>query len=159
MNKTKESFSLIVQRWQSKQTSLFDEYKYHYHVIATNDYERDTQEIIYFHNQRGHAENYHKELKSGFGLEYTPTRELTANAAYFRLGVIAYNLSVAVKRFVLKGDWIKRTIATLRWRLIFIAGKVVTHARQLLLKLSRRSFELLLPLREAIPSLCSLPVT
>ncbi len=159
MNKTEESFTLIVQRCQGKQTSLFDEYKYRYYVIATNDYERDAQELIHFHNQKGSSENYHKELKSGFGLEYTPTQELAANAAYFRLGVIAYNLSVAVKRFVLKGDWIKKTITTLRWQLIFIAGKVVTHARQLFLNLSRRSFKLLLPLREAIPLICSPPAT
>lgn len=156
MNNSQEAFTLVAQRWEDKQPSLFDEFKYNYYVIATNDFVREPQDIIYFHNARGNAENYNKELKLGFNLEYTPTSALRANALYFKLGVLAYNLSVAVKRFVLQGNWIKKTINTLRWQLIHIAGKVVSHSRFLVLKVSRSAFEFLSALRHAIPSLAFL---
>lgn len=141
MNESKEAFSLIVQRWEEKQGSLFEEYRYHYYVIATNAYDKDPQEIIHFHNQRGNSENYNKELKNGYGLEYVPTHDIKANEVYFKLGILSYTLACALKRLVLGGEWIKKTITTLRWEIIFIAGKIVYHGRQLYLKIKRSYFE------------------
>jgi hypothetical protein len=36
-----------------------------------------------------------------------------------------------VKRIILGSAWVTKTISTLRWQLIFIAGKIVRHGRQL----------------------------
>lgn len=149
-NKSKEPFTLIVQRWQNPQMDLFERDQYRYYVIATNDYERRSPEIIRFHNKRGNSENYNKELKNGFGMDYTPSRELEANAAYFEIGILAYNLTVAVKRLFLDESWITKTIGTLRWQLIFIAGKVVEHGRRLFLKISSAYFDLLQSIREKV---------
>jgi hypothetical protein len=152
LEKTKEPFTLIVQRWQDPQQKLFEKNPYHYYVIATNDFERESQadEIIRHHNKRGNAENYNKEIKSGFGMDYAPSQELEANAVYFEIGVLAYNLTIAVKRFFLGESWHTKTIATLRWQLIFIAGKVIEHGRQLFLKVADNYFELLKNIREKI---------
>jgi hypothetical protein len=51
-------------------------------------------------------------------MDYSPCRSLTADAVYFEIGVLAYNLTVAVKRLVLGGEWVTRTIASLRWQLL-----------------------------------------
>jgi hypothetical protein len=69
---------------------------------------------------------------------------------YFEIGVLAHNLTVAVKRLVLGGEWVRRTIASLRWRLIQIAGKVVRHGRQLILRVSKSHFELFRMVRERL---------
>lgn len=152
MEKTKEPFTLVVQRWQNSQANLFEPGEYRYYVIATNDFKKEAMgqipQIIYFHNKRGNAENYNKELKGGFGMDYPPSQQLEANAVYFEIGVLAYNLTIAVKRLFLGGNWITKTIATLRWQLIFIAGKVVEHGRRLLLKVTDNYFELLQSIRE-----------
>ncbi|MBU0502539.1 MAG: IS1380 family transposase [bacterium] len=152
MEKTKESFTLIIQRWQDPQRQLFEKNQYHYYVIATNDFERanTAAEIISHHNRRGNAENYNKEIKSGFGMDYAPSQELAANAVYFEIGVLSYNLAVAVKKLFLEESWAKKTIATLRWQLIFIAGKVIEHGRQLFLKIEDAYFELLNNIRQKI---------
>src|SRR3989339_70856 len=152
MEKTKESFTLVIQRWQDPQQKLFEKNIYHYYIIATNDFERENQaaEIIFHHNGRGNAENYNKEIKSGFGMDYAPSQELKANAVYFEIGVLAYNLTVAVKKLFLEESWAKKTIATLRWQLIFIAGKVIEHGRQLFLKIESAYFELLKNIRAKI---------
>jgi len=153
MEKTAKSFTLIVLRWPNPKPDLFHPEFYRYHVIATNDDERKPHEVIWFHNGRGDAENYNKELKNGFGMDYSPCRSLTADAVYFEIGVLAYNLTVAVKRLVLGGDWVRRTIASLRWQLLQIAGKVVRHGRQLILRVQKNHFELFRTVRRQLATL------
>ena len=142
MEKTTQSFTLIILRWPNPRQDLFYPEPYRYHVIATNDANPKVSEVIWFHNGRGAAENYNKELKNGFGMDYAPCRSLAADACYFEMGVLAYNLTTAVKRLLLGGDWVRRTIASLRWRLLVTAGKVVRHGRQLILRVHESHFEL-----------------
>ena len=68
-------------------------------------------------------------------MEWMPCGESYANAVFFRIGVIAYNLFLAMKLLALPGWYRAFTIQTVRWRLYQIAGAVVRHAHQLLLKL------------------------
>jgi hypothetical protein len=154
MEKTEKSFTLIILRWPNPRQDLFYPEPYRYHVIATND-ERKTSEVIWFHNGRGDAENYNKELKGGFGMDYAPCRSLKADAAYFEIGVLAYNLTIAVKRLLLGGDWVRRTIASLRWRLLVTAGKVVRHGRKLILRVQESHFELLKRVRAQLTLLAA----
>jgi hypothetical protein len=149
MEKTERAFTLIVLRWPNPEPDLFAPQPYCYHVIATDD-ERPPHEVIWFHNGRGDAENYNKELKSGFGMDYAPCRSLAADAVYFEIGVLAHNLTVGVKRLVLGGDWVRRTIASLRWQLLQIAGKVVRHGRQLILRVQESHFELFQTVRQRL---------
>jgi len=135
MNKTKEAFRLIVQRWPKLQGELFNPDPYCYHAIATNR-EEPAKEVVRLHNQRGQVENFIKELKDGFGMDWMPCGETYANAVFFRIGVIAYNLFQALKLLGLPVWWRTATIATVRWKLYQVAAKVVYHARQVLLKLA-----------------------
>ena len=150
MEETEKAFTLIVLRWPNPKPDLFHHQPYCYHVIATSDDERKPHEVIWFHNGRGDAENYNKELKSGFGMDYAPCRSLAADAVYFEIGVLSYNLTTAVKRLLLGGDWVRRTIASLRWRLIQIAGKVVRHGRQLILRVQESHFQLIKTVRQRL---------
>lgn len=150
MNQTKKAFTLIIQRWINPQINLFQSDEYRYYVIASNDYDKKPEEIIRFHNWRSNSENYNKELKNGFGMDCPPSRELKANAVYSELEILAYNLTIAVKRLFLGGNWVTKTIATLRWQLIFVAGKIVEHGRKLFLKISSCYFELFNNLRQKI---------
>jgi hypothetical protein len=134
MNNTREAFRLIVQRWPKVQAELFDPDPYSYHAIATNR-EEPAEEIVYFHNQRGQVENFIKEIKDGFGMEWMPCGESYADAVFFRIGIIAYNLFIAMKMLALPPWYRNFTIKTVRWRLYQVAGAVVRHAGQVLLKL------------------------
>jgi len=135
MNKTREAFRLIVQRWRKLQGELFNPDPYCYHVIATNR-EEPVEEVIKLHNQRGQVENYIKELKNGFGMDWMPCGETYANAVFFRIGVIAYNLFQALKLLGLPAWWRTATIGTVRWKLYQVAARLVYHAHQVLLKLA-----------------------
>ena len=135
MNKTREAFRLIVQRWRKLQGELFNPDPYCYHVIATNR-EEPAKEVVTLQNQRWQAENFIKELLNGFGMDWMPCGETYANAVFFRIGVIAYNLFQALKRLGLPAWWRTATIATVRWKLYQVAARLVYHARQVLLKLA-----------------------
>lgn len=135
MNATRKSFRMIVQRWPRLQGDLFDTDPYCYQVIVTNRKEKP-EEVIDLHRQRGQAENYIKELVNGFGMEWMPCRETYANAVFFRIGVLAYNLFLLMKRLALSPWYRTFTIATVRWKLYQTAGVIVSHARQVLLKLA-----------------------
>jgi hypothetical protein len=134
MAATTEAFRLIVQRWRKNQAELFDPDPYNYHIIATN-LEKTAGEVVQFYNQRGEVENNFKELKHGFGMEWMPCGETQANAVFFRIGVLAYNLFQAMKLLSLPVYWRTTTIATVRWKLYQTAGKLVYHARRIILKL------------------------
>jgi hypothetical protein len=132
--KTAEAFRLIIQRWPKLQAELFDAEPYCYHVIATNRDEK-AAEVVALHNQRGEVENNFKELKHGFGMDWMPCGETAANAVFFRIGIVAYNLFQAMKLLSLPVWWRTATIATVRWKLYQVAGRMVYHARSIVLKL------------------------
>jgi hypothetical protein len=134
MNQTQQAFRLIVLRWPNPQPNLFESERYGYYAVATNR-EESAAEVIWKHNQRGNSENWHKELKSGVGMEQMPCGQFNANALYFAIGVLAYNLAQLLKRRVLPASYRTATVATLRWKVYRLAGKLVRHARGLILQI------------------------
>lgn len=52
------------------------------------------------------------------------------------LGVIAHNLVIGFRRLVCPAAWARHTLATPRWELVQVAGRIVRHARQVVLKLA-----------------------
>jgi len=54
----------------------------------------------------------------------------------FAIGVLAYNLYVAQKYFVIREGYKQKTIHTLRWSLIQIPGKLISHGGRLILKIA-----------------------
>jgi len=112
MEKTKQAFRLVIKREVRRQRELFEAKgsPYFYHVVATNwlEEEKSSQEVLEWHNQRGQAENFNKELKIGMGMERMPCGQTHANAVYFRIGVIAYNLFVGFKRLSCPESWAKQ---------------------------------------------------
>ena len=138
MEKTDQAFYLSVKRERIRQEELFEHMsEYKYHAVATNhDPDKLKAHCIHrWYNQRCRAENLNKEVKSGFGLERMPCGTFKANALFFRLGILSYNLFVGFKRLCCPQGWVQHTIATVRWRLLQVAGQVVYHARKLTLRL------------------------
>ena len=140
MNETKKAFRLVVKREIRRQGELFEVKgaPYFYHAVATNwlEEQKDTAAVLKWHNQRGQAENFNKELKNGFGMERMPCGQVEANAVFFRIGTIAYNLFIGFKRLSCPESWIKHTIATFRWKMVQVAGRIVRHSKSIILKLA-----------------------
>ena len=145
-------FRLVIQRWREGQLSLFEPSGYRHYVIATNQDELSAADVVWFHNKRGQVENSIKELKIGFGMEQMTSGDFRANAVWFALGVLASNLVQGMKLLFLDPDWKSKTVATLRWQLIQVAGRLIRHGRMLILRLaaSLEKFSLLMELRRRV---------
>jgi len=145
MNQTKQSFRLIVVRWLNPQPSLFEANAYCYHAVISNRGEAEpASEVLWRHNQRGESENWHKELKLEFGMEQMPCGQLEANAVFFAIGVLAYNLSLVLQAELLPAEYRRASVATLRWKLYRLAGKLVSHAGAWVLQIKTEGAKLAL---------------
>ena len=134
MGDTDKAFRLIVVRY-NRQAELFDD-RPRYHAIASNRVEPTAATLVWYRQRGEVSENGIKELKIGFGMERMPCGQFAANAAFFRIGVIAHNLFVLFKHSALGGNWERHRVATVRWRLFHLPGKVVRHAGVLVLKVA-----------------------
>ena len=142
MEKTEEAFRLIVIRRPSQATLFTEDEKIKYTAIATNR-TWSADDVVAWYNQRGEcSENRIKELKIGFGMERMPCGQLTANAMFFRIGALAYNLFRLFTLTTLSPEWHRHQVETIRWRLYQIAGKIVFHGGQVFLKVRRTLWKL-----------------
>lgn len=173
MTKTNKAFRVIVIKRNitpmlpNLEDVLTDEEKAQYHkerfyVIATNNNELSLKEIIKLYRQRGetsknrskgklmtkcHKANFaSKELKNGFNMDYLPSGDFISNALYFQIGTLTYNLFILFKT-ILDANLQKHTLKTIRYKLYNIAGKVIIHARSIILKVNEEFIDLLQRIR------------
>ena len=111
---------------------MFETERYGYHAVATNR-EEGAAEVIGKHNGRGQSENWHQELKLDVGMEQVPCGQREAKALYLAVGVRAYHLAPRLQRRVLPASYRTATLATRRGKVYRLAGKLVRHARGLIL--------------------------
>ena len=128
---------LIVKRTLSGQLELFKDPIKHHAVITNLPAQMSALEVLGHHNDRGRMEKAIEELKNGFGLDRLPCGTLMANAAYLQVCLIAYNLVQTFKSVALPEGWERFKIKNLRFRLLCRAAKLVRHAGQTCMKLSR----------------------
>jgi hypothetical protein len=127
----------LAVRVQKRQGGLFaDGSSVHYFAVVTNRPE-DGLAILQWHRQKaGTVEHTHHVLKNELAAAALPSGKFGANAAWFRLNVLTYNLLTALKRLTLPGDLRTARPKRLRFLLFNTVGKVVAHARRTLLRLS-----------------------
>lgn len=163
------AFTLIVQRKAIQgQTNLelesennADELSiggYIYRAIATNRDELSDSSIVHWYNQRAEdSENRIKELKLDFGGDTLPCSDFKANALYFLISALSYNI-FALMRALLPEELSHHRATTLRWRLYAIAAKVVKTGRQLFVKLKEKHRTLLEQVLTALKELKPPPI-
>jgi hypothetical protein len=93
--------------------------------------------LLQWHREKaGTVEHTHHVLKTELAAGALPSGKFGANAAWFRLNVLTYNLLTALKRLTLPGDFATAQPKGLRFLLFTTVGKVVHHARRTLLRLT-----------------------
>lgn len=127
---------LIVTQRVNAQLELFEPAIRYRAILSDLDASWTTEQVMDYYNARGSAEKAIGELKNGFGLHKLPCGQLFANAAFFQIGLLAYNLVQTFKHFALPEGWKTFCIKNLRFRLLCQAAIVVRHARRIVLKLS-----------------------
>jgi hypothetical protein len=104
--------------------------------------ENPEEDVIRLYREHATCEQFHSEIKSDIGLERFPSGKFDTNAAILKLAALALNILRVIGQTALDSD-VKLTrhdvrrlrVKTVMKRLIFIAGHVVSHARQTFLGL------------------------
>ena len=124
-----EIMRLLVIRREKREPDLFED-KYCYHAIATNDNKSNVKQWLNIHNGRVVGQQYPKEIKHGFNAAYTPSNDFELSRGYFLLNIIAYNMVQIFKLFYLGKDTLQWTIKTLRYRFLYVCGKIIKTGRK-----------------------------
>lgn len=95
------------------QPTLFVLGRYGYHAYVTN-LDLQPEHVWRFYNDRARLELIIKELKHDYALGHIPTRRFDANALYFEILRLAYNLVVGFQTLCLPTTWQQATLATIR---------------------------------------------
>lgn len=100
-------------------------------------------EIIWWHRARcGASEQAHTTMKRDLAGGVMPCDRFGANAAWWAIMILAYNLTTIMKNVVLGGGWRRREMKALRLHIIHVAGRLIRRARQLYVKVSAPAHEL-----------------
>ena len=105
--------------------------------VVTNFSENISSERVFeIYKKRGTMENYIKEAKNSFYFDKTDSPRFIENHARMMISVLAYNIVNFLKTCCFDKKWKGLQVNTIRLRLLKIAGKLVSTARQMYLKLS-----------------------
>lgn len=131
---------IVVKRTKIDQGSLFTGSWKYYGVVTNIPLINWTlQEVMEHHNKRGNAENFIREEKYGYDLKHFPCLQLKANHAFGGLAMVAHN----ILRWVAIHDRPDRPrfAKGLRNKFVYIPGKIVSHARYLVMRVPQHFLE------------------
>jgi len=117
-------------------TLNWGERKYKLFGLVTN---RDMtgEKIIRWSRERcGKGEEMHAIMKHDLAGGKLPSSHFGANAAWWEIMILAFNLNSLMKRLALPESWETKRLKTIRFSLINVAGRVMSRSRQLIVRLS-----------------------
>jgi hypothetical protein len=125
-------------RVRPSQGELFsDGNAYHYYAVVTNQWTWDGERLLRWHREKcGTVEKAFDVLKNDLAGGVMPCGRFYANAAWWRLNCIAYNVISVMKRKALPRDWCTYRMKALRFLLIGVAGRIIRTGRQIILRFS-----------------------
>jgi hypothetical protein len=136
-------------------TMAMEKKRYKVFGIVTNRDCEGGELINWLHQRCGKSEEAHLMMKEELAGGKLPSSSFGENAAWWWMMILAFNLNAAMKRLVLGGSWVSKRMKALRFSLIGLAGRVVEHARGLIVRLAKDhpSLEVLVEARQRIMEL------
>jgi len=119
------------------QGELFDDGSQHKHFAICTNRTLPAEQLIAWHRAKaGTIEHVHDELKNGLAAAAMPSKYFGANAAWFLVNCIAYNLASALRAAVPDADLRTARIKRLRFQLLTVTGRIVRDRRKIRLRLA-----------------------
>jgi hypothetical protein len=140
-------------------TMDFGPVRYKVTALVTNR-SISADEVIWWYRERcGKSEEAHSVMKEDLAGGKFPSKLFGANAAWWQIMILAFNVNEAMKRLVLGGDWVNKRLKAIRFWLINVPGRVYEHARSLVIRIvgGHPSYEVLLAGRRSMLTLGASP--
>ena len=127
--------------------------------VVTNQLEMAGDDLIRWHRLRcGKSEEIHAVMKDDLAGGRLPSGKFGANAAWWGIMVMSLNLHAAFKKLGLGDTWVRKRMKTIRFALLNVAGRVIHHSRQVVVRLSAGGvYDLILAVRQRLLALVHLP--
>jgi len=137
-HKDTQPLRYIAIRIRQRQESLFaDGSKVKHFAVVTNLGEWKAGRLIEWHREKaGTIEGVHDVLKNELGAGVMPSKYFGANAAWLRMAAIAHNVMTALKRLALPAELLTARPKRLRFLIFNTPGRLVHHARRMVLRLA-----------------------
>ena len=128
----------VAIRIRKRQGELFEDGSAMRHfAVLSNRWELTAARLIEWHREKaGTIEMVHDVIKNELGGGVLPCGRFGANAAWLRLAVIAHNVLTALKWLALPPPLLTARPKRLRFLIFNTPGRLVHHARRLLLRLA-----------------------
>jgi len=138
-NKQMKPDRYLAIRIRPAQGELYqDGQSFHYFAVVTNMWSWDGEKLLRWQRERcGTVEKVHDVLKNDLAGGVLPSKRFFANATWWRLNLLAYNVFSVMKRKALPVSWWPTRLKALRFHLLCIAGRVIEHGRRLFLKIAK----------------------
>ena len=133
--------------------------QYKLHAIVSNMDWAGERLITFAYERCGKSEEAHAILKEDLAGGRLPSGRFGENAAWWWIMVLAGNMNTAMKKLALGDSWVAKRMKAIRFALINLPGRIIEHARQLVIRLVRNhpSFTLLVAARQKIKGLLPVP--
>jgi hypothetical protein len=159
--KDAEPLRYIALRFTPLQSELFEGATVRYHAVVSNRRELEPAALIEWHRGKaGTIEHVHRVLKSDLAAGVMPCKLFGANAAWFRINIITYNLLTALKRKALPERYRLARPKRLRFEVFTLPAKLAIHESQLSVQVSiadERLDEIIAARRQLLQMLESTP--
>jgi hypothetical protein len=137
-HKDTQPLRYIAIRIRQRQESLFaDGSRVKHFAVVSNIREWKAGRLIEWHREKaGTIEGVHDVLKNELGAGVMPSKYFGANAAWLRMAAIAHNVMTALKRLALPAELLTARPKRLRFLIFNTPGRLVHHARGIVLRLA-----------------------
>ena len=137
-HKDTQPLRYVAIRIRQRQEALFEDgSKVKHFAVVTNIGEWQAGRLIEWHREKaGTVEAVHDVVKNELAGGVMPSKYFGANAAWLRLAVITHNVLTALKRLALPAELLTARPKRLRFLVFNVAGRLVHHARKLVLRLA-----------------------
>ena len=108
------------------------------------DLDMEPEQVIALYRDHATSEQFHSEFKTDLDLERLPSGKFATNALVMALGTFSYNILRAIGQMGLLGQFAsirhpakRRRIRTVIQELIYLAARLISTGRRLILRFSR----------------------
>jgi hypothetical protein len=135
--KNAQPLRYVALRFTPLQGELFEERGPKYLAVVSNRREMDAFDLVRWHWQKaGTVEHVHRVLKDELGAGVMPTGRFGANAAWFRINTLAFNVLTALKRRALPERYRQARPKRLRFELFTVPARLALHQSRLTVRAS-----------------------
>jgi len=119
---------------ETLQESLFEYDKYEHDFYVKNKMLTPIETIEYY-AKRANSENYIKETKYDMNIGKLKMHSFWSNEAFFQIMMLVYNIFLLFKKDNTSEVEYRQQINTFRLKYIYVAGKIISTGRKIILKI------------------------